>query len=102
MAAGAGLYRNSLNTMPITFELELQSALPDNTVTFGEAIEPKYWHDWSGLAPVQPLALVRPRTTQDVSIAMALCNERRIALVPQGWQAVRNRSPAAWRCRSNA
>lgn len=84
MAAGAGLYRNSLNTMPITFELELQSALLDNTVTFGEAIEPKYWHDWSGLAPVQPLALVRPRTTQDVSIAMALCNERRIALVPQG------------------
>lgn len=70
--------------MPTTFELELQSALPDNTVTLGDAVEPKYWHDWSALAPVQPLALVRPRTTLDVSIVMALCNERRVALVPQG------------------
>ncbi|HEY2256657.1 MAG TPA: FAD-binding oxidoreductase, partial [Variovorax sp.] len=67
-----------------TAEQELVAALPDNIVTLGAAIDPKYWHDWSGLAPVQPLALVRPRSTRDVAIAMALCNRLRIPLVPQG------------------
>jgi len=63
---------------------ELVSALPDNLVELGPEIEEKYWHDWSGLPPVRPLALVRPRTTQQVSTAIALCDRLRIPLVPQG------------------
>ena len=61
-----------------------ESALPDHTVFWGAAIEPKYWHDWSGLPPVQPRLLLRPRSTQDIAIALQLCNRLGIALVPQG------------------
>ena len=63
---------------------EFESALPAHTVFTGDAIEPKYWHDWSGLPPVQPLALLRPRSTQDIAIALELCNRLGVALVPQG------------------
>jgi len=63
---------------------EFESALPANTVFSGDAIEPKYWHDWSGLPPVQPRVLLRPRSTQDVATAMQLCNRLGVALVPQG------------------
>ena len=63
---------------------EFETALPPNTVFSGDAIEPKYWHDWSGLTPVQPLALLRPRSTQDIALALQLCNRLGVALVPQG------------------
>ena len=63
---------------------QMIAALPANTLVRGEAIDAKYWHDWSGLPPVQPLALLRPRTTQDIATAMALCNRAGIAVVPQG------------------
>lgn len=61
-----------------------ESALPEATVFRGAAIEPRYWHDWSGLAPVQPRALLRPRTAQDIALALQLCNRLGVALVPQG------------------
>ena len=53
-------------------------------VTTGEAIPERFLADWSGLAPVRPLALVRPRTTEEVSAALALCNRFRVPVVPQG------------------
>jgi FAD/FMN-containing dehydrogenase len=62
----------------------LVAALPDNTMVTGDAIDPRYWQDWSGLPPVQPLALLRPRTAQDVATAMATCNRLGIPVVPQG------------------
>ena len=61
-----------------------ESALPANTVFSGVDIEPKYWHDWSGLPPVQPRILLRPRSTQEVAIALQICNRLGVALVPQG------------------
>ena len=63
---------------------EFESALPPNTVFHGEAIEVKYTHDWSGLPPVSPRLLLRPRSTQDISTALKLCNQLGVALVPQG------------------
>ena len=44
----------------------------------------KYHHDWAGLAPVTPLAVVRPRTTEEVSAIMAACHAEGISVVPQG------------------
>ncbi|MCC5970270.1 MAG: FAD-binding oxidoreductase [Pararhodobacter sp.] len=41
-------------------------------------------HDWSGLPPVAPLALIRPRSTAEVSVALALCHETGTPVVPQG------------------
>ena len=63
---------------------EFESALPADTVFSGDAIEPKYCHDWSGLAPVKPLAVLRPRSSQDIATAMQLCNRLGAGLVPQG------------------
>jgi FAD/FMN-containing dehydrogenase len=67
-----------------SFIEQLIAALPDHTLVTGDAIDARYWHDWSGLPPVQPLALLRPRTVQDISVAMALCNAAGIPVVPQG------------------
>ena len=63
---------------------EFESALGADTVFCGDDIEPRYWHDWSGLPPVQPRILLRPRSTHDVAAAMQLCNRLGVALVPQG------------------
>ncbi|AML51947.1 FAD-binding oxidoreductase [Falsihalocynthiibacter arcticus] len=41
-------------------------------------------HDWSGLPPVSPLALVRACSTEQVAIALRLCHETETPVVPQG------------------
>jgi FAD/FMN-containing dehydrogenase len=53
-------------------------------VQTGDAIASRHRTDWSGAPPVQPLALVRPRSTQEVSAVMRLCSEHRVPVVPQG------------------
>ena len=70
--------------MTTSIEAQLLAGLPAHTVVLGAAIEPKYWHDWSGLPPVQPVALLRPRGTEEVAAAMALCARLGLPLVPQG------------------
>ena len=61
----------------------LTTALP-GAVFAGGDIPERFRRDWSGLAAVTPLALVRPRTTQEVSAALALCNRNSVPVVPQG------------------
>jgi FAD/FMN-containing dehydrogenase len=58
--------------------------LPDCGLTFD--VEERYWSDWLMRAGPEdaPLALVRPKTTEHVSRILALCNEHRIPVVPQG------------------
>ena len=70
--------------MSTTALAELIAALPGDTLVTGDAIDTKYRHDWSGLPPVQPLALARPRTTLDVAAVMTVCHRAGIAVVPQG------------------
>ncbi len=53
-------------------------------VFLGADIPERFHNDWAGMAPVVPLALVRPRSTAQVAAAMRLCNEYRIPLTPQG------------------
>ncbi|MBW6425488.1 FAD-binding oxidoreductase [Rhizobium sp. XQZ8] len=53
-------------------------------VFFGDDIPLRYHNDWAGLSAVLPLALVRPRTTQQVAAAMRICNEFKVPLTPQG------------------
>lgn len=62
----------------------LSGALGSEVVTPGGQAPEGAMHDWSGLPPVQPLALVRPRDTKEVAIALRLCNESGTAVVPQG------------------
>lgn len=61
----------------------LLHTLPDAVLT-REAVEARYHADWSGTPPVAPLALVRPRTNDEVSAALRICHAHRVPVVPQG------------------
>lgn len=61
----------------------LKAALGAN-VAFGAEIAPRFFADWSGLEAVRPLALARPRTTEEVAATLKLCNRFAIPVVPQG------------------
>ncbi len=62
----------------------LRAALGDDAVATGEAIPARQLTDWSGVPPVRPLALLRPRSTAQVSAALKLCTQHRVPVVPQG------------------
>ena len=66
------------------FLAALVQALGADSVQTGDAIPARHHSDWSGTAPVQPLALVRPRSTAEVSALLALCSAHRVPVVPQG------------------
>ena len=53
-------------------------------VSFGADIPARFRNDWAGLEPVLPLALVRPRTTEQVSATLRLCDRFKVPVVPQG------------------
>lgn len=63
---------------------ELISTLGADVALRGTDTPERCRTDWSGTPPQQPLALVRPRTTEEVSAVMRLCSAHRIAVVPQG------------------
>ena len=63
---------------------ELVSAFGAEAVRWGDAIDARYHADWSGGAPVRPLALLRPANTGDVASAMRICHAHRVPVVPQG------------------
>lgn len=62
----------------------LEAALGPGAVLQGEAIPERNRSDWSGLGPVLPLALVRPRTTHEVATILRTCHELHVPVVPQG------------------
>lgn len=62
----------------------LRAALGEDAVATGEAIPAHRLTDWSGVPPVRPLALLRPRSTEQVSAALQLCTQHRVPVVPQG------------------
>ncbi|MDL2408991.1 FAD-binding oxidoreductase [Rhizobium calliandrae] len=53
-------------------------------VIFGADIPARFHNDWAGLEPIVPFALVRARTTEQVSATLRLCDRFRISVVPQG------------------
>lgn len=62
----------------------LLDALGEDVVQFGERIAYRRNADWSGVPAAQPLAVLCPRTTQQVSQALAICHEYRQPVVVQG------------------
>ena len=67
-----------------TFLDELISTLGADVAQRGSEVPERYWTDWSGTPPERPLALVRPRSTDDVSRLLQLCSKHRVPVVPQG------------------
>lgn len=65
------------------FVERMKAELPGDVV-FGDDIPVRFRSDWSGMAPVAPLALVRPRTTEQVSSTLRLCNQFKVPVTPQG------------------
>ena len=47
-------------------------------------VPPSYLHDWSDEPAGQPMCLVTPRSTQEVSEVMQLCSRHGVPVVPQG------------------
>ncbi|MBK9133074.1 MAG: FAD-binding oxidoreductase [Betaproteobacteria bacterium] len=62
----------------------LVAALGDDVVLTGDAIPERCHTDWSGHAPARPAALLRPRSTAEVSRALAICHAHGQGVVPQG------------------
>lgn len=62
----------------------LAELFDSSTLLSGADISDKYHADWSGADPCQPLALLKPKTTQQLSDIMALCHEHEQPVVIQG------------------
>ncbi len=62
----------------------LRSQLGAGALETGADISARYHADWSGHDPCAPVALVRPRTTEEVSRCLKLCNEFAQPIVVQG------------------
>src|SRR5579871_6264746 len=62
----------------------LTQALGPEVVSSGDAIGAGHDCDYSAIGRVRPLALLRPRNTAEVAMALKLCNEAGQTVVPQG------------------
>jgi FAD/FMN-containing dehydrogenase len=69
---------------PLDFSQRLVDALgPDTVLTAPDDIAP-WLSDWRGLYNGQAQAVVRPRTTAEVSTCLALCQEAGVPVIPRG------------------
>lgn len=62
----------------------MKKALGADSVKTGAEIPLRNWADASGANPICPMALILPRTTEEVSIVLALATEYGQPIVPQG------------------
>ena len=62
----------------------LSAALGGDIVTAGPDVPDRHRTDWSNQPPVEPLALIRPRKTAEVSTALRICHDTGTPVVPQG------------------
>ncbi len=63
---------------------QLAISLDTASLLLGDAISEKYYADWSGAEPCPPTALLKPKTTDELSTIMALCHQYGQPVVVQG------------------
>lgn len=63
---------------------QLLEAFGADKVRVGDEIAERHGTDFSRYPPNRPLALLLPRSTEDVSLMMSLCSRLRQPVVPQG------------------
>ena len=64
--------------------LALQTRLGQAQVLVGEQIDARYKTDWSRAVVCEPVAVVKPRHTEDMSAALAICHEHDQPVTVQG------------------
>jgi FAD/FMN-containing dehydrogenase len=70
--------------MPDGFIDELRSTLDQGSVLCGAEIDARYHHDLAGNPVPKPRAVVRPRTTAEVSTLLRLCHRHGVPVTTQG------------------
>ena len=70
--------------MPAAIIDDLRAAFDATTVLTGNEIDARYHTDMAGVPVAQPLAVVRPRSTEDVSKVLGLCHHARVPVTTQG------------------
>jgi len=63
---------------------DLRAAFDATTVLTGNEIDARYHTDMAGVPVAPPLAVVRPRSTEDVSKVLGLCHQARVPVTTQG------------------
>ena len=63
---------------------ELRNTLDKGAVLSGDDIDARYHHDMAGIPVPKPRAVVRPRTTEDVSALLRLCHRDGVPVTTQG------------------
>lgn len=65
---------------------DLREVFTADTLRVGAEIEPRYLSDWvvTAAADSQPIALVLPRSADDISKALRICRRHGAPVVPQG------------------
>ncbi len=70
--------------MPDSFLNELQSSFDKAAVLTGSDIDARYFTDMAGRTAPKPRAVVRPKTTEEVSRLLKLCHRERVPVTTQG------------------
>jgi FAD/FMN-containing dehydrogenase len=63
---------------------DLRAAFDATTVLTGADIDARYHTDMAGIRVAPPLAVMRPRSTEDVSKFLKLCHQARVGVTTQG------------------
>src|SRR5690242_12803579 len=63
---------------------DLRAAFDATTVLTGADIDARYHTDMAGVAVAPPRAVMRPRSTEDVSKILKLCHQARVPVTTQG------------------
>ena len=63
---------------------DLRAAFDAATVLSGADIDARYHTDMAGIPVAPPLAVVRPRTTEEVSQFLRLCHQAHVPVTTQG------------------
>ena len=63
---------------------DLRAAFDSSTVLTGDDIDARYHTDMAGIPVAPPLAVVRPRSTEEVSQFLRLCHQAHVPVTTQG------------------
>lgn len=63
---------------------ELLQTLPRNRIRLDAEIGERHYSDWTRMDPQRPRAVLLPRSTEEVSVMLAICHRHRQPVVPQG------------------